>query len=463
MDLNLIKLRGNLSGESIAILGKVFDESTHYGPLNAEDFRAEHDTWISILDQLQAENYLCRDGNNYRVTFFVLQLLPDNTDAKRLLGNCQKIYESLRTHYKDKQSRQSPKLLSVLATELGISFHETVATIEYLADVSHLWRGGQSIKYDDPAVAYVIPSESIVRPQSFDEILEIAAKQFTAPGHFPTPPGLQLTGDLSLLLPSSAMSAEGKLAPDAVILGFLIRENADDVVSCSMVAGLDVDWIATEAESYSNKTRCRAYFPRIQQALRNLVPDSKIAASAILASELLRVNPGLEPQLSAALNDIGWTIKDGKLHEVEASAAQKFFKRGAVHDAYVELRRIFQSAKSKLVIVDPYVNESLFETLKALTPTRMHVQILTAKLPSDFGLERDKFVAQHPQFRLEVRKTKEFHDRFLIADDTAIYHIGASIKDAGEKAFMFSSIEAGQLVQAVRTYIDTTWEAAQIC
>lgn len=462
MDLDLFKLRGNLSEKSIAILGKVFDESTHHGPLNAEDFRADHDTWISMLDQLQAENYLCRDGNNYRVAFFVLQLLPDNTDAKRLLDNCQKIYENLRTHYKDKQSRQSPKLLSVLATELGISFAETVATIEYLADVSHLWRGGQSIKYDDPAVAYVIPSEAIVRPQSFDEILESAAKQFTAPGHFPTPPSLQLTGDLSALLPPSPMSAEGRLAPDAVILGFLIRENADDVVSCSMVAGLDVDWIATEAESYSNKTRCRAYFPRIQQALRNLVHNSKIAASAILASELLRVNPGLEPQLSAALNDIGWNIKDGKLHAVEAPAAQRFFKKGAVHDAYVELRRIFQSAKSKLVIVDPYVDESLFETLKALTPKGMRVQILTAKLPRDFGLERDKFVAQHPQYSLEVRKTKDFHDRFLSIDDAAIYHIGASIKDAGEKAFMFSVIEADQLVQAVKVYINETWQSAQI-
>ena len=461
MDLNLTKLRGNLSEESIVILRKVFDESTQHGTLNAEDFRADHETWISMLEQLQAETYLNRDGNNYRVAFFVLQLLSDNIEAKRILGNCQKIYESLRAHYKNKQSRQLQKLLSVLATELRVSFHEIVAAVKYLGDVSHLWRGGQSINFDDPTVAYVIPSESIVRLKSFDEILEIAGRQFTAPGHFPIPPELRLMEDLSLPYPPQSLSGESALAPDAVILGFLMRENADDVVSSAMVAGLDVDWTSTEQESYSNKTRCRAYFPRIQQALRNLAHDSRIAASAILASELLRVNPGLEPQLSTSLNDIGWNIKDGKLHAVEASAAQRFFKKGAVHDAYVELRRIFQSAKSKLVIVDPYVNESLFETLKALMPTRMHVQILTAKLPSDFGLERDKFVAQHPQFRLEVRKTKEFHDRFLIIDDTAIYHIGASIKDAGEKAFMFSVIEADQLVQSVKAYINDTWQSAQ--
>lgn len=33
------------------------------------------------------------------------------------------------------------------------------------------------------------------------------------------------------------------------------------------------------------------------------------------------------------------------------------------------------------------------------------------------------------------------HDRFLIIDNTEIYHIGASIKDLGKKCFGFTRLE----------------------
>ena len=43
-----------------------------------------------------------------------------------------------------------------------------------------------------------------------------------------------------------------------------------------------------------------------------------------------------------------------------------------------------------------------------------------------------KFKAQYP--KLSVKATTDFHDRFLIIDKTEVYHIGASIKDAGKKS-----------------------------
>lgn len=42
-----------------------------------------------------------------------------------------------------------------------------------------------------------------------------------------------------------------------------------------------------------------------------------------------------------------------------------------------------------------------------------------------------KFKVQYP--KLSVKATTDFHDRFLIIDKTEVYHIGASIKDAGKK------------------------------
>ena len=66
----------------------------------------------------------------------------------------------------------------------------------------------------------------------------------------------------------------------------------------------------------------------------------------------------------------------------------------------------------------------------------MTVKVLTSKVPSDFVLEARKFVKQHSQFTLELRKTKDFHDRFIILDEAKCYLIGASIKDAGSEPYV---------------------------
>ena len=50
-----------------------------------------------------------------------------------------------------------------------------------------------------------------------------------------------------------------------------------------------------------------------------------------------------------------------------------------------------------------------------------------------------KFNAQYP--KLSVKATTDFHDRFLIIDKTEVYHIGASIKNAGKKSFGITKIE----------------------
>ena len=42
---------------------------------------------------------------------------------------------------------------------------------------------------------------------------------------------------------------------------------------------------------------------------------------------------------------------------------------------------------------------------------------------------------------IEIKVFDKAHDRFLIIDHTQVYHIGASLKDLGEKWFAFSLID----------------------
>ena len=58
-----------------------------------------------------------------------------------------------------------------------------------------------------------------------------------------------------------------------------------------------------------------------------------------------------------------------------------------------------------------------------------------------------KFNAQYT--KLSVKTTTDFHDRFLIIDKVEVYHIGASIKDAGKKSFGITKIENEDLLNSL--------------
>jgi hypothetical protein len=50
-----------------------------------------------------------------------------------------------------------------------------------------------------------------------------------------------------------------------------------------------------------------------------------------------------------------------------------------------------------------------------------------------------KYNAQYP--KIEIEAFTKAHDRFLIIDETTVYHFGASLKDLGKKWFAFSKME----------------------
>ena len=51
----------------------------------------------------------------------------------------------------------------------------------------------------------------------------------------------------------------------------------------------------------------------------------------------------------------------------------------------------------------------------------------------------DKFSKQHGPN--EVRKSNAFHDRFIILDNKTYFQIGSSLKDVGNKSFMYLKVE----------------------
>ncbi|MGP8071244.1 MAG: hypothetical protein ACLP5V_15320 [Candidatus Bathyarchaeia archaeon] len=139
-------------------------------------------------------------------------------------------------------------------------------------------------------------------------------------------------------------------------------------------------------------------------------------------------------------------------------ANQVYLPAGSQHDAYVELRKIVQLAQSDMLIVDSYVDETLWELLTNMQPSAK-LRVLTQQMKKDFRLEARKFSAQHGN-AIEIRTTSKYHDRFIVEDSQRCWHIGASIKDAGNKAFAFSELLRPEVVKFVIADVENEWAAA---
>ena len=140
-----------------------------------------------------------------------------------------------------------------------------------------------------------------------------------------------------------------------------------------------------------------------------------------------------------------------------------FFPKGSQWDAFVVIRDVFHRAQQSITIVDPYANGTIFQLLARDGGVPLRVRVLCSKYAAAVAAEATTFSAQHPGTTVEVRSTrKEFHDRFIMVDEDEYVHLGASIKDAGNTAFMISAIEDETNKVALVSAFNNAWEAAQV-
>ncbi|HPY45551.1 MAG TPA: ORF6N domain-containing protein [Sphaerochaeta sp.] len=143
---------------------------------------------------------------------------------------------------------------------------------------------------------------------------------------------------------------------------------------------------------------------------------------------------------------------DKKLEQVfnyiatRTEVKQHIFFDGQIYDAFSFIVDLIKKAQNKLVLIDNYVDTN---TLNLLCKKNNGVSVLIAGSGKGSLTSKDisKFNAQYQGLLVKTRN--DFHDRFLIIDDTEVYHIGASIKDAGKKSFGITKIEDQTLLDSI--------------
>ena len=252
-----------------------------------------------------------------------------------------------------------------------------------------------------------------------------------------------------------------ELHPWPPLLALVMDLDSTEVVSLIDSTGLVVEWALSGNDDYSNKTRKRAYRPRLDAAFRSLDDSAQLRAAWILTRELLQRHPDYEEQVRSKLAEIGWRIDAGTLVPSSSPIRELLFMQGTEYDSYRAIKRVIQEAKQCVAIVDPYLDGTIFAMLATSSSPTLSVKLLTAKVPPDFALEGGKFRKQFPRFTIDARKTSSFHDRFIIVDDSRCWHVGASIKDAGGKTFMISELEDATNCDALKQAFDSSWSAGQ--
>ncbi|MGQ2985048.1 ORF6N domain-containing protein [Flavobacterium sp.] len=139
--------------------------------------------------------------------------------------------------------------------------------------------------------------------------------------------------------------------------------------------------------------------------------------------------------------EIFTALEAGKLHSDKG-----IFYNGQVFDAYAFASDILRTAQSSIILLDNYVDDTVLTLLGKRNPA-VTAKIYTKTISNQLRLDLQRYNSQYPP--IEIEMFHDTHDRFLIIDNGALYHIGASLKDLGKKWFAFSrmDIEVGRMLQ----------------
>ncbi len=170
--------------------------------------------------------------------------------------------------------------------------------------------------------------------------------------------------------------------------------------------------------------------------LKSYIADGYAINSEKITNQRFKELENSVKLLSSRMDDISNLIKNDS-----AQPQEGIFFDGQVYDAYAFINDLIKSAKNEVILIDNYVDDSVFTLFSKYSSLK--VIIYTQTITKQLKLDYQKYKVQYTNIKL--REFKNTHDRFIIIDNSKIYHIGASLKDLGKKWFAFSKFDMDAL------------------
>ena len=170
--------------------------------------------------------------------------------------------------------------------------------------------------------------------------------------------------------------------------------------------------------------------------LKNYITNGYVINSDKITNQRFKELESDVSLLKSKVENISNSLENHSLKE-----KQGIFYDGQIYDAYVFVNNLLKSANKEIVLIDNYIDESVF-TLFSKYPN-LTIKIYTRTISKQLKLDYEKYNLQYKN--IELKEFKNTHDRFIIVDNTQMYHLGANLKDLGKKWFAFSKFGVGVL------------------
>jgi hypothetical protein len=188
---------------------------------------------------------------------------------------------------------------------------------------------------------------------------------------------------------------------------------------------------------------------------RNAVFSARVAFNRALDDHLHDI-----PKLSTALEQFANTARNA-LSSIPVPIDGEILSANNPFSCYCRLRDLCGTANKRLILVDRYMDDSLFHRYFRAVPRNTQLYLVTytqhykPKEWSDF-LDVSRLFAAERTSTYRLITHPNFHDRWLFCDDQ-IYSLGGSLKDACKKSdFTITEIDptlpnAQKIVDLVNT------------
>ena len=109
------------------------------------------------------------------------------------------------------------------------------------------------------------------------------------------------------------------------------------------------------------------------------------------------------------------------------------YSPGEEYRYFSDLKRIIAGATTEILLIDPYFDGASFDAYLSDSPANISIRIMAARYAKDIPAYAERHSAEFGTL-INIRSSKELHDRLVVIDDDECWISGASIKDAGSKA-----------------------------
>ena len=154
--------------------------------------------------------------------------------------------------------------------------------------------------------------------------------------------------------------------------------------------------------------------------------------------------------IQRAIADLELTVPD---------ATSSVFKAGEVYDVFRALNKVIGSAEKSIFIIDPYLDDTIFNHYLIARKPNVSVRLLLSKNADQLKPAAEKYITQFGKV-LEVKKTRAVHDRVIFIDGYVCWVLGQSLSHAAQAKPTYLAPLSPDVITAKLEEYDRIWAGA---